>query len=290
MAEDVIGGYRLLKCMMTGQSSQVWEVVEVTSHRHFAMKLLLPEKAKGREHRKLLMHEAAVGKELTHPNVIRIQAIGDDAEHCYYVMEFFPAGSLKIRLNLKQFEFIKERTHSILKQAAVALAYISASGWVHRDVKPDNMLVNSAGDLRIIDFALAQRIETGGAFGRMLRRFRPKPAVQGTKSYMSPEQIRGLPLDARADIYSFGASCFELVTHRPPFRGSTSQDLLQKHILDKPVSPQHFNPDVTNELADLILRMLAKRPDDRPQTFHDVLKSLNMLRIYKSDPVARPAQ
>jgi eukaryotic-like serine/threonine-protein kinase len=288
MAEEIIGGFRLLKCMMTGQSSQVWEVVEVTSHRHFAMKLLLPEKAKEREHRKLLMHEAAVGKELTHPNVIRIQAIGDEKEHCYYCMEFFPAGSLKVRLNLKQFDFIKERTHSILKQAAIGLAYITSSGWVHRDVKPDNLLVNSAGELRIIDFALAQRIQADSAFSRMMRRFKGKGQVQGTKSYMSPEQIRGTPLDGRADIYSFGASCYELATHRPPFRGATSQELLQKHILEKPPSPQYFNPDVTNEFADLVLRMLAKKADDRPQTFHDVLKVLNTIRVFKSDTVQKP--
>jgi serine/threonine protein kinase len=289
MAEEVIGGYRLLKCMMTGQSSQVWEVVEVSSHRHFAMKLLLPEKAKEPAQRKLLMHEASVGRELTHPNVIRIAAIGNEKEHCYYVMEFFPAGSLKIRLNLKQHDFIKERCHSILKQAAIALAYITASGWVHRDVKPDNMLVNSAGDLRIIDFALAQRIQADSAFGRMMRRFKGKAQVMGTKSYMSPEQIRGLALDGRADIYSFGASCYELSTHRPPFRGSTSQDLLAKHILDKPPSPQFFNPDITDEFADLVLRMLAKKPADRPQTFHDVLKVLNTVRIFKSDPVVKPS-
>jgi serine/threonine protein kinase len=289
MAEEVIGGYRLLKCMMTGQSSQVWEVVEVSSHRHFAMKLLLPEKAKEAQQRKFLMHEAAVGKELTHPNVIRIVAIGDEKEHCYYVMEFFPAGSLKIRLNLKQYDFIKERCHSILKQAAIALAYITTSGWVHRDIKPDNMLVNSAGELRIIDFALAQRIQADSAFSRMVRRFKSKASVQGTKSYMSPEQIRGMPLDGRADIYSFGASCYELSTHRPPFRGASSQELLQKHILEKPPSPQHFNPDVTDEFGALVLHMLAKKPADRPQTFHDVLKVLNTIRVFKSDPVQKIA-
>jgi serine/threonine protein kinase len=289
MAEEIIGGYRLLKCMMTGQSSQVWEVVEVSSHRHFAMKLLLPEKAKENAQRRLLMHEASVGKELTHPNVIRIAAIGNETEHCYYVMEFFPAGSLKIRLNLKQFDFIKERCHSILKQAAIAMAYITASGWVHRDVKPDNMLVNSAGELRIIDFALAQRIQSDSALSRMMRRIKGKAQVMGTKSYMSPEQIRGLALDGRADIYSFGASCFELSTHRPPFRGATSQELLQKHILEKPPSPQFFNPDVTDEFAKLVLQMLAKKPDERPQTFHDVLKVLNTIRIFKSDPVAKPS-
>ncbi len=287
MSDEVIGGYRLLKCMMTGQSSQVWEVVEVTSHRHFAMKLLLPEKAKDSAQRKLLMHEASVGKELTHPNVIRIQAIGNDKEHCYYVMEFFPAGSLKVRLNMKQYDFIKERAHSIFKQAAVGMAYMNASGWVHRDVKPDNMLVNSAGELRIIDFALAQRVQADSLMARLGRRLRGRPPVQGTRSYMSPEQIRGDFLDGRADVYSFGASCFELVTYRQPFRAASSQELLQKHITEKPPSPQLYNPDVTDEFSDLILRMLAKKREERPQTFHDVLKVLNTIRIYKSDPLKK---
>jgi serine/threonine protein kinase len=287
MAEEVIGGYKLLKCMMTGQSSQVWEVVEVSSHRHFAMKLLLPEKAKQRDQRALLMHEASVGKEMSHPNVIRIVNIGNEKEHCYYVMEFFPAGSLKIRLNMRQYDFINERAHSIFKQAAVGLAYITASGWVHRDVKPDNLLVNSAGDLRIIDFALAQRVQADSLMLRIKRKFTGKQPVQGTRSYMSPEQIRGEPLDGRADIYSFGAACFELVTHRQPFRGQTSQELLQKHIIEKAPSPQLFNANVSDEFSDLILRMLAKKREERPQTFHDVLKVLNTVRIYKTDPTKK---
>src|SRR5436305_7188635 len=127
-------------------------------------------------------------------------------------MEFFPAGSLKVRMNLKQFDFIKERAHSICKQAAVGLAYMNASGWVHRDIKPDNLLVNSAGDLRIIDFAIAQRVESKPNF--FTKFFRWKGAVQVTRSYMSPEQIRGEYLDGRADIYSYGVTLYELVTHR----------------------------------------------------------------------------
>src|SRR5207249_3684182 len=104
----------------------------------------------------------------------------------YFVMEFFPAGSVKTRLMRKQLDFLKERSHSILKQAATGLAYMNASGWVHRDVKPDNLLVNSAGELRLIDFALAQPIEKQNFFSRWFRR---KGKVQGTRSYMSPEQI-----------------------------------------------------------------------------------------------------
>src|SRR5439155_7206358 len=119
-----------------------------------------------------------------------------------------------------------------------------------RDVKPDNILVNSAGEVRIIDFALAQRISKAGLFGRLFRR---KGKSMGTRSYMSPEQIRGEPLDGRADVYSFGASAYELVANRPPFRAASSQELLTKHIAEKPVTPRQYNPEVTEQFADLVL-------------------------------------
>ena len=102
MAEEVIGGYKLLNCIVTGQSSQVWEVVELASHRHFAMKLLLPEKAREPEHRKLLRHEATVGKAMAHPNIIKIITVSKDPKNPYFVMEYFPAGSLKLRIVRKQ--------------------------------------------------------------------------------------------------------------------------------------------------------------------------------------------
>src|SRR5258708_23138241 len=103
MAEEVIGGYQLKNLLMTGQNSQVWEVVEVTSQRHFAMKLLLPEKTDG-EVRHLLLHEATVGLKLAHPNIIRIVHVSKDLKHPYFVMEFFPSGSLKLRIVRKQFD------------------------------------------------------------------------------------------------------------------------------------------------------------------------------------------
>jgi eukaryotic-like serine/threonine-protein kinase len=285
MADEVIGGYKLLNCILTGQNSQVWEVVEVSSHRHFAMKILLEKSAKKSDVRSLLFHEADVGKELTHGNVIKIVHVSPTKEPVpYFVMEFFPAGSVKQRLMRKQFDFVKEHAHSIVKQAATALAYMNASGWVHRDVKPDNMLVNSAGDLRIIDFALARRIDSTTLMARLKRRIMGKGPVQGTRSYMSPEQIRNMPLDGRADIYSFGASVYEIVTHHAPFRAATNQLLLQKHILEKPEPPDQHARDLTPEFSKLVMHMLAKKPADRPQNFHEVLKVLNMVRVYKTDP------
>jgi serine/threonine protein kinase len=287
VADEVIGGYRLLKHMMTGQTSQVWEVVEGASGRHFAIKLLLPERVKDQEYRRMLIHEAVVGKKLAHPNIIKIVAFEPKGSNPYFVMEFFPAGNLRLRITRKEREFIRNHAHSILKQTATALAFMNAKGWVHRDVKPDNILVTAGGDVRLIDFALAVPVQRAGLFSGLFGR---KSKAQGTRSYMSPEQILGKPLDGRADIYSFAATCYELTTGRPPFRGMSSQDLLSKQIAEKPSSPTLYNPDVTDEFAGLVLHMLAKKREDRPKDFHEVLMALRTMRVFKSETPQPAAQ
>jgi serine/threonine protein kinase len=280
VAEEIIGGYRLVKHMMTGQTSQVWEVVEGPSGRHFAMKLLLPERVNDPEHRRMLIHEAQVGKQLAHGNVIKIVAFSASKENPYFVMEFFPAGNLRLRITRKENDFIRDRAHGIIKQAATGLAFMNAKGWVHRDVKPDNILVNGAAEVRIIDFALSTRVQRSTFFGRL---FRKKNKAMGTRSYMSPEQIRGEPVDGRADIYSFGATCYELITARPPFRGLSAHDLLSKHIAEKPTPPQVYNKDVTDQFSQLVLHMLQKKKQDRPKDFHEVLMALRTMRVFKSE-------
>jgi serine/threonine protein kinase len=113
---------------------------------------------------------------------------------------------------------------------------------------------------------------------------------------MSPEQIRGEPLDGRADVYSFGATCYEICTTttktqgRPPFRGTTSHELLHKHLLEKPTPPLVYNSDITEEFSDLVVRMLAKKKQDRPRDFHEVLMALRTMKVFKSEPSQAPAQ
>src|SRR5438309_235058 len=114
--------------MATGQMSQVWEVVEGNSGRHFALKLLLPEKTSDPGSRGFLLHEAAVGKELAHPNIIRIVDVGKAKDNPYFIMEFFPAGALRLRITRKETDFIREKGMSILKQWATALAFMNAKG------------------------------------------------------------------------------------------------------------------------------------------------------------------
>jgi serine/threonine-protein kinase len=258
-------------------------VAEPSSGRHFALKLLLPEHAQIESQRYFLFHEAEVAQKLTHPRIIRVLNLVKDKQTPYMVMEFFPSVNLKLRIMRKE-ELVKEKARPIIEQAATALAFVNEKGWVHRDVKPDNILVNSSGEVRLIDFALAQRISKGGGFSLFGRR---KGKVQGTRSYMSPEQIRGDPLDARADVYSFGVTLYEMVTGRPPFRAASAQELLNKHLFEKPAPPQSYNPEVTDDLAALILRMLAKKREDRPANFLDFQLKFRPLRLFKSEGVRK---
>lgn len=277
---EVIGGYRLRRHLQSGAVSQVFEVVEESSKRHFAMKLLLPESASNSEVRSMLFHEAEVGIKLRHENVINILKVSRDPHTPHFIMEYFPSGALRSKLMAKDFAFIKEHLRKIFKQAATGLAYMHASGWVHCDVKADNLLVNQSGDLRIIDFAIAKRIPTG--FAKLFYRARK---AQGTPSFMSPEQIRGKKPDPRSDIYSLGATYYELLTGRPPFRAATQSELLNKHITDKVDPPKIYNPDISDEMSALIVKMLAKKMEDRPQTCHDVLIPMRKIQILKSQPI-----
>jgi eukaryotic-like serine/threonine-protein kinase len=278
-SDNSIAGYKLINLMMSGQTSQVWEVVEPGSYRHLAMKLLLPEHVKTQAHRNFLFHEAEVGLAIHHPNVIKILKLEKTKANPFILMEFFPGGNLKRRLMLKH-DILREKTHSIIKQAATGLAAIHEKGWVHRDVKPDNILVNSAGEVRIIDFALAKRIKRSESWFPF---FKKKSTASGTRSYMSPEQILNRSIDERADVYSFGATLYEVVTGKPPLRGANPNDLLAKHLKEMPVAPRIANPEVTDQMSDLIYRMLAKDKKDRPKDLHEFLAQFRGIRVFKTD-------
>jgi serine/threonine protein kinase len=284
--ETQVDNYRLVNLMMTGQTSQVWDASETTSGRHFALKMLLPEHAKSAEQRRYLFHEAEVGRKITHPQIIKMLELIRDPVHPYLLMEFFPSTNLKLRLMRKD-PLIHENLREIVEQTATGLAFMHAKGWVHRDVKPDNILVNARAEVRIIDFALAQRRQSrkSGLFGLKKK----KGKAQGTRSYMSPEQIRGEPLDERADIYSFGITLYELLTFRPPFRASSGEELLKKQMFEKPAPPSSYNPDVTKEMSDLVMSMLSKQPEGRPRDFSDLLVKFRGVRVFKTAPVRKQA-
>jgi serine/threonine protein kinase len=193
-------------------------------------------------------------------------------------LEYFGPSNLK-QLILQGSDRIAYLVPKVIQQAAEGLSYVHQQGWLHRDIKPNNYLVDAKGNVKLIDFALGERRQ--GFFGRLFHR---QSKVQGTRSYMSPEQIRRERLDPRADLYSFGCMVQELVTGKPPFTGNSEGELLNKHLKSQPPSLEGLNRNVTTEFSQLIKRTLAKDPKARPESVAAFLEEMRGKSIFRVKP------
>jgi serine/threonine protein kinase len=230
-----------------------------------------------------LRREYEIASKFSHPRIIRALDFGIDDVDVYLALELYAAPNMKQLLQKITLQPGSERLDHlyprIVDDAAQGLEYLHAQGYVHRDVKPHNFLVGAEGATKLIDFSLAQKIKTG-----LARLFGGKSKVQGTRSYMSPEQIRGQALDVRADVYSFGCTVHELFTGKPPYTGASADDLLMKHLKSAPPTIETQNKLVSSEFGELIRRCLAKNPKDRPASMSDFLQELRSLKVYKVPP------
>ena len=166
-----------------------------------------------------------------------------------------------------------------MEEAAEGLAHLNKLGWVHRDVKPDNFLVNDQGEVKLIDLGLAVRARRGLAKWLTLR-----SKIQGTRSYISPEQLRGGAVDQRADVYSFGCTIHELLAGKPPFTGTNAQELLMKQLKSPPPPLEAANSNITPEFAQLVRRCLAKDPAARVQSLDEFLEGFRACRVFRITP------
>lgn len=279
---DYYGNYRLVRLIRGGATCQVWEAIKEDDRQRYALKILRPEERENALEIATLKHEFEVASQFKHPNIIRILEFNTELGIPYIVMEMFPAVNLKILLRQgseRLFPIVKD----VVQQAAEALYYLHENGWIHRDVKPDNFLVSETGEVKLIDFAISIKQATG--LNKYFYNWFAK--VQGTRSYMSPEQIRNQPLDPRSDVYSFGCVLYELVTGRAPFTGDSADDLLHRHLTAPPPSAQVLSPNVTTAFSDLIRRMMSKRRDDRPKNMWEFLKIFNGIQVFKVLPRAK---
>lgn len=274
-----VGPYRLLNVVHTGQTSQIWQAFHDVERKIYGVKTLLHKFQRERDHLHYLRWEASVGQKVSHDRIVQIFAYAVDRGTPYLAMEWFPAPNMKRRI-LGGVDRIAHLLNKIIIQAAEGLSYFNQMGWVHRDVKPDNFLVNNVGEVKLIDFALAQRSKTG-----LSKLLSPRAKVQGTRSYMSPEQIRGEVVDARADVYGFGCTIHELLSGRPPYTGASADDLLRKHLKSSPPSLEAADRNITPECAQLVRSTLAKEPGKRPQSIDDFLLQFRMIRVYKKPPI-----
>jgi eukaryotic-like serine/threonine-protein kinase len=279
-SDDRIGGYRYIRTIHPGHTSVVMEVLQEGTQRRFALKQLLASRAGDREEYRAFSREARLGMELRHPNLIRVYEFVKDRNQPYFVMELFSGHHMKLSIARPTlYPLPKTQLHRIVEQSAVALSYLHGKGWVHRDVKPENILFNKSGEVRVIDYALAKRVASG--FSKI---FIGKIPREGTRTYISPEQIRCEPPSPSSDIYSFGITCYELACGRPPFRANSSQELLQKHVAEKAMPMTNYNKRVAPEFNDLILKMIQKKPADRFSSLDEFLSRFRSVRIFVDDP------
>lgn len=276
--QDHFGPYRLLKLVRSGHTCQVWEAVNSTDNRRVAIKALQRDQRYKGEEVTALKHEYAVGSELSNPNIIEVFEFAMDRGVPYLVMELFRGLNLKQALRQDP-DQIRYLAATIIPAAAEGLGYFHNKGWIHRDIKPDNFLVSNEGAVKLIDFAIAQRCKRG------LARLLPgRSKIQGTRSYMSPEQIRGETLDGRCDIYSFGCVLYEILAGKLPYTGTNADDLLTKHLRAPVPSLLSVNRAVTPEFSQLVGGMMAKDPKARPANMEEFLQVLQKSRVFRVRP------
>lgn len=277
-SRDFLGPYRLARLIRVGSTAEVWEAIDEGDQKRYALKILRSNFRDDKSELTALKHEFNVGKEMKSPRIIKVFEHRVENGAPFLVLELFSELNMKqaLRRGPDSLAFMMDK---IVEQAAEGLYYMHTQNWIHRDIKPDNYLVARDGETKLIDFTIAERKKTG--IGKL---FYSTKNIQGTRSYMCPEQIRGKLCDERSDLYSFGCVLFEAVTGKPPYTGQTPNDLLNKHLTASVPSPIVYNENVTKDFADLVKRMMAKKPDARPPSIWEFLKEFRTIQIWRKRP------
>ena len=266
MIGQTIAHYRILEQLGQGGMGVVYKAEDTKLQRVVALKFLPESLRSEATARTQFLREARAASQLKHPNVLTIYTVEESAEGDFIAMEFAEGGTLRERIgSLAIPEII-----AFMNQAASGLQAAHDRGIIHRDIKPDNLLIDAAGRLRISDFGLARLVsEDSGAIH--------SDVAVGTAHYMSPEQVTGSHIDARSDIFSLGVAFFELAAKRRPFEGDYVMSVLYAIANDPAPSLSEFDPSIPPGFEAVIARCLAKSPDDRPASCRQLADELMAL-------------
>ena len=274
-----IGRYVIDRRIGSGGMGEVYLAKDPELGRKVAIKvlaaeLLADETAKGR-----LLREARAAATLDHPNICSIYEVGEAERVRFIAMQFIDGNTLDSKIKAEPIR-VKEAVH-IAAQLADALTDAHAKGIIHRDIKPANVMFTSRGEVKMMDFGLAKMLESKPAIGSEAETAAILSApgtIIGTVPYMSPEQVRGKPVDARSDIFSFGVLLYEMLSGVRPFERESSADTAASILRHEPPPLARYVNDIPSELERIVSKALHKEPDERYQTSRDLLIDLRTLR------------
>ena len=264
-----LGKYKILDRIGLGGMGQVFLAEHATMRRRVAIKVLPPDRARSQYSRDRFLREARAAGQLDHPNVVRAFDFDADAEVIYLVMEYVDGVTFQDLVERAGPLDAGRAAHYIL-QAAHGLAYLHTFGLVHRDIKPSNLLVDRQGVVKILDLGLVRSEidEDNLTRGEGVH-------ILGTADYLAPEQaIDCTRVDARADLYSLGATAYFLLTGRPPFQGDKVAHKLLAHQIKAVTPVRELRPDVPAGLSEVVTRLLGKKPADRPANPAELILAL----------------
>jgi serine/threonine-protein kinase len=285
LSGQTFGEFFILRRIGQGGMGQVFLAEQLSLKRKVALKFLRPDLAANPTALLRFRTEAEAMARVSHPHIVQVYAVGERDGLHFMALEYVEGRNLKDQIRLKGSPKL-EVALAIMRQVALALQRAGELGIVHRDVKPENILLNRQGPLqvKVADFGLSRLNAPAGDNPAL--NLTQSGVTMGTPLYMSPEQVRGEPVDHRSDIYSFGVTCYHMLSGEPPYRGQSAFEVALQHVQGTPPPLAGLRPDLPPELTALVHRMMSKDPAERPQTGREVVVALATLRSGRPDVTA----
>ena len=260
-----LGNYEIVARIGQGSMGSVFKARQISMDRNVALKILPPKLAADEAYVQRFFREARAVAKLNHVNIVQGIDVGEEKGYYYFAMEYVEGITCREMLKSKG-PYREKEALEIVVQVARALDHASKAGLVHRDVKPDNVIVTPQGVAKLLDLGIAKTTDAAGEEGVRL----------GTPYYISPEQARGdADVDTRSDIYSLGATFYHMVVGSPPFSGSSADEVIRAHLTATVPNPREVRPGLSRNVSRVIEMMMARDPNDRYQSASDVLFDLD---------------
>jgi serine/threonine protein kinase/Tfp pilus assembly protein PilF len=287
LASQQVAHYRIIEKLGTGGMGEVFLAQDLKLGRKVAIKMLPAKSIDDAVARKRLLREAKAAATLDHPNICAIHEVNEDADCPFIVMQYVEGDTLASKL--LESAFSPEEVIDVGVQAAEALVEAHSRGVVHRDIKPQNIIITPRGQVKVLDFGLARLAAAEQATdpdAKTETQLTEEGYIVGTVAYMSPEQLKGQPIDTRSDLFSLGVTLYECATGKPPFTGNSKIEISSKVLQVDPRKPTQVNPGIPPMLENIILKAMAKDPNVRYQTAGEMLSELKELRTSLSGATA----